>query len=232
VLVCAEGCARIANVSTKPDETDEWRALGRVIRSRRRARSLTLVDLAGQVELSQPFLSQIENGRARPSLMSLHRLAEALDTTAQALFGGALDGDEGPSVVRADDVRLLEVDGDSADSVCHILLAGDAPFHLLEFDGLPKEFLDYFTHEGFEATYVINGEVEIDIDGVVTHLHTGDSVSYPSRLPHRLRSVGRRRARVLMIETKLEVVYRTGRTDHSPPAKAPRPRRARSATPA
>lgn len=203
-------------MANKPDDSQEWQALGSAIRTRRRARELTLVDLAGQVDLSQPFLSQIENGRARPSLMSLHRLAEALDTTVQALFGGSVDGDEYPSLVRADDVRLVDVEGDSADSVCHLLLAGDAPFHLLEFDGLPSGFLDYFTHDGFEATYVVSGDVEIDIDGVITELSVGDSISYPSRLPHRLRSTGKQRARVLMIETKVEVAQKN-RSDHSPP---------------
>lgn len=196
-------------------ETEEWQALGQVIRERRLARSLTLVELAAQVDLSQPFLSQVENGRARPSLMSLHRIAEALDTTPQAFFGGTVVNN-GPVLVRADDVRVVDVDASPTESICHLLLAGNAPFHLLEFDGLPNEFLEYFTHDGFEATYVISGHVEIDIDGNVTKLGAGDSISYPSRLPHRLRSTGRRRASVLLIETKVESIQARNLGEHSP----------------
>lgn len=202
-------------MSTTSPDIEDWNDLGRTIRERRRALSLTLVEVAAQVGLSQPFLSQIENGRARPSLMSLHRIAEALGTTPQAFFGGAIDLDAGPVVVRSDTVRDLNVGDIPAESICHVLLAGEAPFHLVEFDGLPNEFLEYFTHDGFEATYVISGRVEIDIAGVVTELGPGDSISYASRLPHRHRSLGRRRASMLLVETKIESIKDSSAGNHA-----------------
>ena len=42
---------------------------------------------AAKAKLSQPFLSQIERGRARPSMPSLHRIAAALGTTAPQQTG-------------------------------------------------------------------------------------------------------------------------------------------------
>ena len=204
------------NTSDNTSDIEDWNELGHTIRERRRALSLTLVELAAQVGLSQPFLSQIENGRARPSLMSLHRIAEALGTTPQAFFGGPIDLDAGPVMVRSDTVRELSVGGVPAESTCHVLLSGDAPFHLVEFDGLPNEFLDYFTHDGFEATYVISGRVEIDIAGDVTELGPGDSISYSSRLPHRHRSLGKRRASMLLVETKIESIKDSSAGSHSP----------------
>ncbi len=196
---------------SKNSEVKDWEALGRSIRERRRARSLTLVDLARKVELSQPFLSQIENGRARPSLMSLHRIAEALDTTPQAFFAGPVGAGRSPTVVRANEVRTVNVDSTRAVSSCHLLISGDTPLHVLEFDGLPSEFLDYFEHDGFEATYVIAGRVEVDVDGLLTELGAGDTISYPARTRHRMRSVGRRRARVLLMATKAEPVTKSRR---------------------
>ncbi len=98
---------------------------------------------------------------------------------------------------------MLDVNGGLPESQCHLLLPGLAPFHLLEFDGLPSEHVEYFQHEGFEAVYVIAGRVEIDISADLTTLAPGDSMSYPASLPHRVRSVGKRRARVLLIETML-----------------------------
>ncbi|MEX1106137.1 MAG: XRE family transcriptional regulator [Ilumatobacteraceae bacterium] len=204
----------------------EWQELGAAVRERRLANGLTLVGLAERVGLSQPFLSQVENGRARPSLMSLHRIAEALGSTPQALFAGTSDPKAGAIVVRADDVRVIDVgNAEPAESTCHLLLAGDAPFRLLEFDGLPSEFLEYFTHDGFEATYVIAGRVQIDIAGTITDLGPGDSISYPARLPHRLRALGKRRASVLMIETTMEAVKANGVVKNAlsaHPAKRPR----------
>ena len=61
-------------------EPHAYETLRLAIRERRLARGLTLTTLASQAELSQPFLSQIENGRARPSMMSLYRIAYALGT--------------------------------------------------------------------------------------------------------------------------------------------------------
>ena len=210
--------------SVTDTQLDDWRDLGSAIRERRRAKSLTLVDLASQVGLSQPFLSQIENGRARPSLMSLQRIAEALGTTPQAFFGGVMAAGAGPVLVRAADVRTIDV-GTDDESMCRVLLAGDASFHLVEFDGLPTEFLGSFSHDGFEATYVIAGSVEIDIDGVVTALRAGDSISYAATLPHRLRSTGKRRAKVLLIETKIATIQDPGPGNHAPLRAVRRKRR-------
>lgn len=221
----------------------EWETLGQAIRARRLERGLTLVDLAAKVQLSQPFLSQIENGRARPSMMSLYRVAGALDTTPQAFFGGPSESSGAPTLVRADAARAVEVAGETAASLCRLLLAGDAPFHVLEFHGLPQEFLEYWEHDGFEAAYVIAGEVELDVAGTITTLHAGDFLSYAARLPHRLRSPGRQPAHVLLVETRAESptnrvpanhVAATGRKRTTRTVKAPvkagvSPKRARRA---
>ncbi len=188
--------------STNLDST-EWETLGLAIRERRRARSLTLVNLAKEVGLSQPFLSQVENGKARPSMTSLYRIAHTLDTTPQALFGGSVDPTSSPALVRAQQVRSIDFDGQKHESIVHLLLAGDAPFHVLEFVGLPSEFTDYWEHDGFEATYVIEGDIEIDLAGTVTRMSSGDFHSYPSNVPHRLRSPDGGPARVLLIETRV-----------------------------
>jgi transcriptional regulator with XRE-family HTH domain len=198
---------------------NDWGLLGSAIRERRLTKLLTLVDLAAKAGLSQPFLSQVENGRARPSLISLHRIADALDTTPQAFFGGPADADLTPSLVRANEVQVVQVDGTVSQSTCHVLLGGDAPFHILEFDGLPTEFLEYFEHDGFEAAYVIRGRVEIDIAGEVSTLEEGDTISYPAQKAHRFRAIGRRPVRLLLIETKVATVQDRGPGRHAPPAR-------------
>lgn len=54
-------------------------AIGAAIRSARRDAGLTLRDVAAKTGLSQPFLSQAENGHSVPSVMNLHRVAQVLD---------------------------------------------------------------------------------------------------------------------------------------------------------
>jgi transcriptional regulator with XRE-family HTH domain len=200
-------------VSTLPD-SGRWEALGRAIRSRRRRLDLTLVALASRSGLSQPFLSQVENGRARPSMDSLYRVAQALGTTPQALFDD--DGVEHttPVVARVDDpaVPSIETEGET---VRRLLLPGDAPFHVVECVGLSTEFLDHWQHEGFEAVYVVHGPAEIEVDGVVHTLGTGDFISYPASLPHRHRSTLGSEARLVIVETQLQRSQRGAHSDAS-----------------
>ena len=183
---------------TSPNGAPDVPAVGSTIRERRLGAGLTLVELAERAGLSQPFLSQVENGRARPSMESLYRIASALATTPQALFGGSPVHNE-PAIARADDPTVPQIDTDG-ESLRRLLLPGDAPFHVVELVGLSLEFREPWQHEGLEAIYVLAGPIEVDIDGTVTELATGDFLSYPAQLPHRYRSALGTRARVLLVE--------------------------------
>jgi transcriptional regulator with XRE-family HTH domain len=179
---------------------DGGHALGGAIRERRLANELTLVALAERSGLSQPFLSQVENGRATPSMDSLYRIATALGTTPQALFGDGADHARLPAAARANDPTVPAIDT-AGESLRRLLLTGGAPFHVVELVGLATEFLEGWQHDGFEALYVLAGPIEVEIDGAIIALATGDFYSYPSHLPHRYRSHLGRAARVLLVET-------------------------------
>ena len=183
---------------------ERWDEVGHAIRSLRLSHSLTLVELAARADLSQPFLSQVENGRAKPSMSSLYRIATALKTTPQALFGGAGVGIE-PAVARAHDASVPAIATDG-ESLRRLRLPGDAPFHVIELIGLSTEFLDPWQHDGLEALYVLAGPVEVEVNGACTLLNTGDFLSYPANAPHRYRSALGAQARVLLMETR----HRTG----------------------
>lgn len=189
-------------------------SLGSTIREHRLAHGFTLVALAERSGLSQPFLSQVENDRARPSVDSLYRIATALGTTPQALFDD--DGVDTlvPATARGDDLAVptLATEGES---VRRMLLRGDAPFHVVELVGLSTDFLETWEHDGFEALYVITGPIDVEIDGRVNTLSTGDFMSYPSSLPHRYRSPLGAAARVLLMETQLQ---RTQQGTHTAPS--------------
>ena len=63
--------------------------LGAHLRELRKARGLTLTQLAEAATLSHPFLSQLERGLARPSMASLERLARALGTSRVELIAAS-----------------------------------------------------------------------------------------------------------------------------------------------
>ncbi|MGP4052726.1 helix-turn-helix domain-containing protein, partial [Streptomyces sp. 2A115] len=84
------------------DESKETLRVGAAVRRRRRALELTLAVVAERSGLSVPFLSQVENERARPSMRSLERVADALGTTRVELLAAA-DPARSVDVVCADD---------------------------------------------------------------------------------------------------------------------------------
>lgn len=60
--------------------------LGQKIKKLREARGLTQVELAVIVNISPVYVGFIENGRRRPSLRTLERLARALKVNAKDLL--------------------------------------------------------------------------------------------------------------------------------------------------
>jgi transcriptional regulator with XRE-family HTH domain len=75
--------------------------IGARLRAARRARALTLADVAGK-RLSVSLVSKIERDLVRPSLPTLEHLAERLGTTASALLGTADGGSAGLALARAE----------------------------------------------------------------------------------------------------------------------------------
>ena len=59
--------------------------VGQKIQKLRKQRELTQVDLAAIVNISPVHLGYIENGRRRPSLLVLERLARALKVSVKEL---------------------------------------------------------------------------------------------------------------------------------------------------
>jgi transcriptional regulator with XRE-family HTH domain len=81
---------------------DAWQqqldTLGSFIRTQRRLANLTLRDMAGLANISNPYLSQIERGLHEPSVRVLKSIASALDMSAESLLAHAgLLEDEDPA---------------------------------------------------------------------------------------------------------------------------------------
>lgn len=60
--------------------------IGRNIVARRKELGMTQEDLAGLAEMDRSYISEIENGRKNMSLISLMRIAEALNAKPRDFF--------------------------------------------------------------------------------------------------------------------------------------------------
>ena len=59
------------------------------VRARRLAAGLTMRELAAQAGMSQPFLSNLENSRAMPSIATLYKIANALGVSPREFLPDA-----------------------------------------------------------------------------------------------------------------------------------------------
>ncbi|MER5276528.1 helix-turn-helix domain-containing protein [Streptomyces sp. NPDC002809] len=162
--------------------------VGPGIRRRRRALELTLAEVARRAGLSVPFLSQIENGRSRPSMGSLQRIADALDTTAVQLLSTA-EAPRPVDVVRGTSASVRETGAEGeGDGRMRPLVRGHQRLHALEFTG-DHDWGREFRHRNDEILYVADGSAEVEADGNFYRLERGDTLYCAGGLVHRWRPI-------------------------------------------
>ncbi|CAM5414916.1 hypothetical protein SALBM311S_12775 [Streptomyces alboniger] len=150
------------------DHKEQPLRVGAAVRRRRRALELTLAVVAERSGLSVPFLSQIENERARPSQTSLEKVADALRTTAVELLAAA-DPACSVDVVRAEGIEPLLV------PQVRSLVRGHHQMHASEFTG-DHDAGREFQYRNDQLLYVADGAVEIEAEGRAYRLGRGDTL--------------------------------------------------------
>jgi transcriptional regulator with XRE-family HTH domain len=191
---------------TSLDSSVDQQALsvGSRIRELRRARGLTLVQLAAAAQLSHPFLSQLERGLARPSMVSLERIARALGSSQVELLApvgvaGTENARPGIEVVRASDGSK----GPYGQADGRLLVHGDRPFHPMVLVGTSADPGDYFTHAEDEFVHVFEGTAVFDLgDAELRILSAGDSVYFIGGTPHRWWAADEFGYRVFVVKEK------------------------------
>ena len=170
--------------------------LGAALRRLRKAQGLTLQQLASRCGLSQPFLSQLENGKAMPSLMALHNVAQALETTAHSLIQpqerldiSLVRHGEGETyqLVEGASVRFLTRGGS------HLMEPNEVEFE-------PGSGTVNAGHEGEEVIYVLEGCLRMELEGSPpVELTPGDVYTYPATIPHTMAAAGSAGCRFLVV---------------------------------
>ncbi|MGW9113750.1 helix-turn-helix domain-containing protein [Microbacterium sp. NPDC055683] len=180
-------------------DDDVTAAVGRALAAARADAGMSMRELARRAEVSQPFLSQVERGRAIPSILTLYRIAEALGLSPRALMPRTGDVRAGARIVRsAEGVRMAVSESPDAARARLLTAGGDHRLEVVEYDVAPGQDLgDAFRSAGEMTVYVLSGELIVDVEGEATAtLAAGDAVSHDAALPHRWRAP--RGARVLL----------------------------------
>ncbi|GAA2434247.1 XRE family transcriptional regulator [Actinomadura vinacea] len=175
----------------RPNSEALMGGIGRLVRSLRRDRRLTLEVFAQKSGLSTGVISQLERGKGNPSFNTLVQIAHALDVPIGRLFNSV---DATSPVVRAGERRALDIHQADPGDATHELLTPSLNGALesvwieappgYDTSGSP------FIHNGEEFGIVLEGRHEVYLDGERYELGPGDSITYSSAIPHWYRNPG------------------------------------------
>ena len=175
--------------------------VGARVKALREAMDLSLRDLAERSGVSAPMLSQVERGETSPTLAVAARIAHGLDLSLSQL----LRLDEGRHVVitRADQRRTRRRRGHVVEELTPPLPGqrADVSIHTLGVGAATGASDDPPMHEpgSRETAVVLEGSVDLFIDGERDELGEGDSVTFDADLPHHFENNGGSDARLLAV---------------------------------
>jgi transcriptional regulator with XRE-family HTH domain len=181
------------------EEAPEGAMLAGDIRALRKARGLTLTEIALKLGRSVGWVSQIERSLSVPSLSDLRTLADLFGVPLSLFFAHEVANEaERGLIVRAGRRRTL---GTSDSGLVEELLSPDlgGSFELLRSVFAPGAELAVAANRPTEeAGYVAAGRFDIEIAGIWHHLSEGDSFRF-SRKPFRWRNPGEQPAVVIWV---------------------------------
>lgn len=150
--------------------------LGADLRALRKARGITLADLAARLGRSVGWLSQVERDLSDPSITDLRLIATALGVQVSMLFThAAQQGEEAGYVVRKGARRPL---GSGAAGLIEELLSPDLTddFEMVHSTFAPQSRLaEPVARPTQEVGYLISGRLDLEIGGRSFTVHPGDS---------------------------------------------------------
>jgi transcriptional regulator with XRE-family HTH domain len=157
-------------------------AAGALVLQLRREGGYSIAALAAMADLSPGLLSQIERGQGNPSLTTLIKLSQALKVPVGRFFGTP---EETGAVVRLNARRRLQV---AEDNLVYELLTPHMRGQLGMLRAQIAAGWDNeaapFIHAGEECVTILEGELDVCVNGTGYKLHEGDSLTYDSALPH------------------------------------------------
>ncbi|MFW7267738.1 helix-turn-helix domain-containing protein [Gluconacetobacter sp. Hr-1-5] len=155
-------------------------AIGGKIKSRRKKLKMTLAQLAEASGLSAPFISQAENNKTVPSLVSLTALARALQIEVSYFVDVPKDEN---IVHRSDEPETIELNS----PVVYHQLSSCLPDQLMDAILMtipPGHRFPVDQRDGEDFLFVVEGEIISQVGDFCTTLRKGDSMHFRSISPH------------------------------------------------
>jgi len=179
--------------------------IGRKIRDLRKKAGFVLQDLSNRTGLSKSLLSQIEKEVVSPPIATLLKISKALGVNISFFFQND-DSEKRVILVRSNESKVIDSRyfGREESGYYYEALAYKKskkymePF-LVEFKRKRVDQLSYFSHDGEEFIYLLEGTLEFRTETEQYVLYPGDSLYFESSIPHAYRALERKNAKALTV---------------------------------
>jgi len=165
----------------------------------RSANRMTLKQLAAKAGCTDAYLSQLERGRANPSIMILKKIASALQMKVVDFFLEPEVNENGIVMKEEERVNINFKRGDAKIQmlVRNIQNKRMQPFYTtIEPNGGSK---GSYSHIGEEFGIVLQGELELDLNGKSCRVKKNESFYFSSQEPHSWSNPGKKKTVVIWV---------------------------------
>jgi len=179
--------------------------MGSRIKKKREGFGIQIKELSKQIGVSSSLISQIENGKAFPSIVTLKKVADALHTTVGELIGEKEDYIKNP-LMKIDERRFAKGNKKGTSSY---LLSRHFPSkqiepYIIKFNpGADSKNVMTSKFPGQEFCFVQKGQFEANINRKKYLLDKGDSFYFDSSKPHLFKNTSNEEAELLWVITPL-----------------------------
>jgi transcriptional regulator with XRE-family HTH domain len=174
--------------------------IGKKIKELRENRNLNIKQLSELVECTSSLISQVERGKADPSISMLKRIAKALDVNIVDFFMKSVnDEDVVTGVDDRVDIQLKRWEAKIQSLVKNVTNKKMQPFYTVIKSGGGSHGM--YSHEGEEFGFVIKGEMELMLNEKIHKVRKDESFYFSSQIPHNWGNSGKEDVIVIWVIT-------------------------------
>ena len=173
--------------------------IGKRVKTKRKEANLSLQELAEQVGLTASFLSKVEREESSPSIESLQKISQALDTPI--FYFLAESNDRSPVVRRNQRLKLQRPNTNLVFELLTPNLSHQMEAIMFEqepgggnYAVPPRQYTEEFI-------YVLQGQLEVKLEQEVYYLGPGDTIYFEGPALKSLTAVGDQTLRVIAVIT-------------------------------
>ncbi|MCX5825564.1 MAG: XRE family transcriptional regulator [Deltaproteobacteria bacterium] len=181
------------------------------IKKIRKGKGITLKEISEKTGISVNYLSRLERGASsNPSIGVIKNITNVLGVPFMGLNGESIPSNGQDQVVRNQKVSIVRSNMRKMlifpkSKLKQYLLTPDLQRKLEvllgEVDPGDQYEEEWYNHEGEEFGLILEGQYEVTVENEVYILNEGDSIYFPSHLPHKMRGIGNKKCRTLWVIT-------------------------------